>query len=273
MGSGGRKTGKVDIKTIEQWKRKNVCLCVFSLEIIVFQSSVQFSQPCLTICDPMDCSTPGFPVLHHLPELAQAHVLWVCDAIQPSHPLLSLSTPSFNLAQHQGLFQWVHSSHQVAKVLEFQLHHQSIQWIFSTDSFRMDWLDLLAIQGTRKSLLQHTVQKHQFFVIQLSHPYMTTGKTIALPRRTFVDKVMSLIKGYPYINIEWSESCSVVSDSLQPRRLHSPWNSPGQNTGVGSLSLLQGIFPPQGSNPGLPHCRRILYQLSYQATALKFPSS
>ena len=163
-------------------------------------------------------------------------------------------------------------------------------WIFSFNisltnehpgmiSFRMDLLDLLAVQGTLKSLFQHRSWKASilwhsaFFIIQLSRPYMTTGKTIALPRWTFVDKVMSLIKGYPYINIEWSESCSVVSDSLQPRRLYSPWNSPGQNTGVGSLSLLQGIFPTQGSNPGLPHCRRILYQLSYQGTALKFPSS
>ena len=145
--------------------------------------------------------------------------------------------------------------------------------------FRTDWLDLLAVQGTLKSLLQHHSSKASilwhsaFFIVQLSHPYMTTRKTIALTRRTFVDKVMSLIKVYPYINIEWSESSSVVSDSLQPCRLYSPWNSPGRNTGVGSLSLLQGIFLTQGLNPGLLHCRRILYQLSYQGTALKFPSS
>ena len=95
-------------------------------------------QSCPTLCDPMDCSTPGFPVYYQLPELAQTHVHWVGDAIQPSHPLLSPS-PAQNLSQHQGLFQWVTSSHQVAKVLEFQLQHQSFQWIFRTD-FLEDWL-------------------------------------------------------------------------------------------------------------------------------------
>ena len=79
-------------------------------------------------------STPGFPVLHYLPDFAQIHVLWVSDAIQPSHPLSSPSPPAFNLSQHQGHFKWVSSSHQVAKVLEFQLQHQSFQWIFRTDS-------------------------------------------------------------------------------------------------------------------------------------------
>jgi len=99
-------------------------------------NSVQFSsvtQSCQTLCNPMDCSMPGFSVRHHLPELAQTHVHWVSDAIQPSHPLLSPSPPAFNLSQHQGLFQWVSYSHQVAKVLEFQLQHQSSQWIFRTD--------------------------------------------------------------------------------------------------------------------------------------------
>ena len=85
------------------------------------------SQSCPTLCGPMDCSMLGFPVHHQLPELAQIHVHWIGDAIQPSHPLSSPSLPAFNLSQHQGLFQWVSSSHQVAKVLEFQLHHQSFQ--------------------------------------------------------------------------------------------------------------------------------------------------
>ena len=92
---------------------------------------IQFSsvaQSCPTRCDPMDCSTPGFPVHHQLPEFTQTHVHRVGDAIQPSHPLSSPSPPAFNLSQHQGLFQWVSSSHQVAKVLEFQLQHQSFQW-------------------------------------------------------------------------------------------------------------------------------------------------
>ena len=91
------------------------------------------SQSCPTLCDPMVCNTPGFPVFHHLLEFAQIHDHWVSDAIQPSHPLLSPSPSVFNLSQHQGLFQWVGSSHQVAKVLEFQLQHQSFQWIFRTD--------------------------------------------------------------------------------------------------------------------------------------------
>ena len=91
------------------------------------------AQSCPTLWDPMDCSTPGFPVLHYLPEFAKTHVHWVNDAIQPSHPLSSCSPPAFNLSQHQGLFQWVDCSHQVAKVLELQLQHQSLRWIFRVD--------------------------------------------------------------------------------------------------------------------------------------------
>ena len=91
------------------------------------------AQSCLTLCDPMDCSMPGLPVHHQLPEFTQTHVHWVSDGIQPSHPLLSPSPPALTLSQHQGLFKWVSSSHQVAKVLEFQLQHESFQWIFRTD--------------------------------------------------------------------------------------------------------------------------------------------
>ena len=107
------------------------------------------TQLCLTLCTPLDCSTPGLPVHHQLPELAQTHVHWVSDAIQPSYPLSSPSPPAFNLSQHQGLFQWVGSSHQVG-----------IRWSFSISpsnefagliSFRIDWFDLLAVQGTLKS--------------------------------------------------------------------------------------------------------------------------
>ena len=101
----------------------------------IFQLSFQFSsvtQSCPTLCDPMDCSTLSFLVHHQLLELDQTHVHQVGDAIQPSHPLSSPSPPAFNLSQHKGLFQWVGSLHQVAKVLEFQLLHQSFQWIFRT---------------------------------------------------------------------------------------------------------------------------------------------
>ena len=108
----------------------------------------------------MDCSTPGSPVLHYLPEFAQIHVYWVGDAIQPSQPLL-LPSPAFNLSQHQGLFQWVSSSYQVANVLELQPQAYS-----RLISFRMDWLDL-AVQGTLKSLLQHHSLKASFLQIKL----------------------------------------------------------------------------------------------------------
>ena len=155
-------------------------MCVY-MYISVYQSVQSLS--CVWLCDPMDCSTPDFPVHHQLPEPDQTHVLHVGDAIQPSHLLLSPSPPSFTLFQDQGLFQWVSSSHQVAKVSEFQLKHQSFQWIFRTDFFRMDWLDLLAVQEILKSLQHHSSKASilwcsAFFIIQLSHPYMTTGKKI-----------------------------------------------------------------------------------------------
>ena len=120
-----------------------------------FWSSVQFSsvaQLCPTLCDPMNHSTPGLPVHHQLPEFMQTHVHRVSDAIRPSHPLSSPSPPAANPSQHQSLFQWVNSLHEVAKVLEFQLQHQSFQrtskgLIF----FRTDRLDLLAVQDSQES--------------------------------------------------------------------------------------------------------------------------
>ena len=93
--------------------------------------SVARSHP--TLCDPMDCRTPGFPVLHHLPQFAQTHIRWVGDVTQPSRPLSSPSLPAFNLFQHQGLFQWFGPLHQVPRILELQLQHQSFQWIFRVD--------------------------------------------------------------------------------------------------------------------------------------------
>ena len=104
---------------------------VIGIDVDVAQLS-SVAQSCLTLCDLMDCSTPDLPVHHQLPELTQTHVHWVSDAIQLSHPLSSPSPPAFNLSQQQGLFQWVSSSHEMAKVLEFQLQHQSFQWIFRT---------------------------------------------------------------------------------------------------------------------------------------------
>ena len=122
-------------------KALGTSLCPWLNLLIHHNSSLDMTQLCCccsvaklhpTLCDLMDCSTPGFPGIYHLLELAQTHVHWVGDSIQPSRPLLSPS-PAFCLSQHQGLFQWVGSSHQVAKVLEFQLQHQSFQWIFRFD--------------------------------------------------------------------------------------------------------------------------------------------
>ena len=166
-----------------------------------YSHSVQLSsvtQLCLTVCDTMNCSMPGFPVRHQMLGLAQTHVHRVSDAIQPSRPLSPPSPPAFNLSQHQGLFQWVSSSHQVTKVLEFQLQYQPFQWIFRTD-FLMDWLDLLAVQETLKSHLPHhsskasILQWSAFFIVQFSYPYVNTGKAIALTRQTFAGNVMSLL--------------------------------------------------------------------------------
>ena len=166
---------------------KNIWI-IFQFMILpkYFHQFISVAQSCLTLCNPMNRSTPGLPDHLQLSESTQIHVHWVGDTIQPSHPLSSPSPPAFNLSQHQGLFQWVSSSHEVAKVLEFQLQHQSFQRTPRTDSFRMDCLDLLAVVGTLKSLLQHhsskawILQLSAFFVVQLSPPYMTTGKTIAL---------------------------------------------------------------------------------------------
>ena len=168
-------------------------------------SSVQFS--CSVVSDslrPMNRSTPGLPAHHQLQESTQTHVHRVSGAIQPSHPLSSPSLPAPNPCQHQSLYQWVNSSHEVAKVFEFQLQDQCFQRTPGLISFRMDWLDLLAVQGTLKSLLQHhslkgsILQHSAFFMVQLSHPYVTTGKTIALTRWIFVGKEMSLLFNMPF---------------------------------------------------------------------------
>ena len=146
----------------------------------------------------MNCSIPGLPVHHELPEFTQTHVHWVGDAIQTSYPLLSPSPPAFNVSQHQGLFKWVSSRVRWPNYWSFSFNTKPSSEYQGLISFRMDWLDLLAVQGTLKSLLQHHSSKTSifqcsaFFIVQLSHPYMTTGKTIALNRWTIVGKVMSL---------------------------------------------------------------------------------
>ena len=165
---------------------------------LCFQFS-SVTQSCVTLCDPMDCSTPGLPVHHRLLELAQTHVHRVGDTIQPSHPLLSPSLPAFNLSQHQGLIKWVSSSHQGTEYCSFSFSISPSNEYSGLISFRIDWFDLPAVQGTLKRLLQHhgskasVLQHSAFFIVQLSHPCMTTGKTIALTRWTFVGKVKSLL--------------------------------------------------------------------------------
>ena len=168
---------------------------------LVRRESSQASSPLMFSCQVcnLNCSMPGFPALHYLPEFALTQVHWVSDAIYSSHPLPPPSPLALNLSQHQSLFQWVGSSHQVVKVFELRLQHQSFQWLFRLISFRIDWFDLLAVQGTLRSLLQHhslkasIFQHSTFFMVQHSHPYMTTGKPIALTVWTSVSRVMSLL--------------------------------------------------------------------------------
>ena len=207
---------------------------------MVNTQQVQFSsvtQSCLTLWDPMNCSTPGLSIYHQLPESTQTHVNCVSDAIQPSHPLSSPSPPALNLSQHQGLFKWVSSPHQVAKDWSFSSNISPSNEHTGLISFRMDWLYLLAVQGMLKSLVQHHSSKASillhsaFFTVQLSNSCMTTGKTIAFTRWTFVGKVMSLLFNMlsrlvitflprsKCLLISWLQSPSPVI--LEPRKIKS----------------------------------------------------
>ena len=131
-----------------------VCVCLFIFVCSHCTSiSCSVAQSCPTCLDPLDCSRPDSSVLHCLLEFSQIHVHRVGAAIQPSHPLSPPSPPPLHLPQHQGLFQWVGSSHEVARLLELQLQHQSFQWIFRVDflSYRIEWFDLFAVKGTLRS--------------------------------------------------------------------------------------------------------------------------
>ena len=176
---------------------EHLYIFIGEISISVQFSSVQCSCSVMSdSCELMNCSTPGLPVRHQLPESTQTHVHWDGDAIQPSHPLSPPSPPPPSIR--------VFSSESTLRM------RWPKYWSFSFSispsnkhpgriSFRMDWLDLLAVQETLKSLLQHhsskasIFQRSAFFTVQLSHPYMTTGKTIALNRWTFIGKVMSLL--------------------------------------------------------------------------------
>ena len=186
----------------------------------------------------MNHSTPGLPVHHQLPELTKTHVHQVSDAIQPSHPLSTPTPPALNLSQHQGLLNRVSSSLRWPKYWSFSFNISPSNEHPGLISFRMDWLDLLAVQGTLKSLLQHHSSKapilwcSALFIVQFSHPYMTTGKTIALTGGTFVGKVMSLLFNMlsrlvitflprsKRLWISWLQSPSAVT--LEPPKLSQP---------------------------------------------------
>ena len=212
------------------WRRMDTYICTAEslhcwpetiTKLFVNQPSFQFSSVHLLshvqLCDSMNHSTPGLPVHHQLLEFMQTHVHQVDDATQPSCPLSSPAPHAPNPSQHQGFFQWVNSSHGVAKVLEFQLQHQSFQLI----SLRMDWLELLAVQGTLKSLLQHhspkasILQRSAFFTVQLSHPYMTTGKIIALTRRATPRQRSGVAaeRSYPMSKKWWLHGCRRAESS------------------------------------------------------------
>ena len=161
------------------------CISSWRKWFSVYKLTVQFSsvaQSCPTLCDPMDSSTPGLPVHHQLPEFIQTHVLWVRDAIQPSHSLLLPSIfPSIRVFSKKSVLRirW-------PKYWSFSFSINTSNEYSGLTSFRIDWLDLLTVQGTLKSFLQHhsskasILQCSAFFIVQLSHPYMTTGKTITL---------------------------------------------------------------------------------------------
>ena len=182
------------------------------------------ARSCPALCDSMDCSTPGFLVVYCLPEPAQTHVHWVSDAIQPSRPLSSPFPPAFNLSQDQGLFKWVGSSHQVAKVLELQLQHQSFHCVFRVD-FLEDWLvgSPCCPRDSQESSPTPQFESINSSTLSLLYgPPLTSvhdyWKNIGLTRWTFVGKVMFLLfkmlsrfitallpkSKYPYLSTSWS---------------------------------------------------------------------
>ena len=185
----------------------------------------------------MNHSTPGLPVHHQLLESTQTHVHRVSDPIQPSHPLSSPSPPAFNLSKHQGLSSESVLHIRWPKYWSFNFSISPSNEYSELILFRIYWLDLLAVQGTLKSLLQHhsskasILQCSSLFVVQLSHPYMTTGKAIALTRWTFVGKVMSLLFNMlsrlviaflprtKHLLISWLQSPSAVI--LEPPKIKS----------------------------------------------------
>ena len=169
------------------------------IKVSFSQSVSSVAQSCPTLCDPMKRSTPGLPVNHQLLEFTQTHVHWVSDAIQPSHPRSFPSPPAPIPPSIRVFFNESTVHIRWPKYWSFSFSISPSNEHSGLIFFRVDWLDLLAVQGTLKILLQHhsskasILQCSAFFTVQLSHPYMTTGKTIALTKRTFVGKVMFLL--------------------------------------------------------------------------------
>ena len=188
--------------TINKWKKSvwKVTYCIIATIWHSGKSKLSdqirsVTQSCPTLCNPTNCSTPGFPVHHQLPEFTETHVQPVSDAIQPSHPLSSPSPLAPNPSSIRVFSNESTLRMRWPKYWSFSFSIIPSRGIPGLISFKMDWLDLLAVQGTLKSLLQHHSSKASilrcsaFFTVQPSHPYMTTGKTIALTRRTFVGNV------------------------------------------------------------------------------------
>ena len=181
-------------------------------------SSVQFisvAQSCLTLWDPMNRSTPGLPVHHQLLQFTQTHVHWVSDTIQPSNPLSSPSPPALNVSQHQSLFQWVNSSHEVAKVLEFQLQHHSFQRTPRADLLQNGLVGSPCSPRDSQVFSNTTVQKHQFFGAQLSsqsnshiHIVIHTVKGFGIVNKAEIDVFLELSCFF----YDPADVCNLISD-------------------------------------------------------------
>ena len=249
------------------------------------------SVPCLTrvrLCDPMDCSTPGLPVHHQFPEFAQTHVHWVNDAIQPSHPLSSPSSPALDLSQHQGLFQWLSSSYQVAKVLEFQLQHQSFQGIFRVDFLPYKYLDIYIATHTYihatgyyssiKKEWNHAIcsnmdgSRYMYICSIYIHIYVYVYIYTQRKRESTWNHTQYFVINYEGKESEeetpnhWcipvcvlvDQSCPTLCDSMDSSPPHSFYMEFSRQEYWSGLQFLSpGIFPSQGSKQGLLHCRQI----------------
>ena len=294
-----KKIHKQKLQTKPQLRVGQVCACslkvtdnlslVFSVTFKEQILQVQFSsvaQSCPTLWDPKDYSTPGLPNHHQLPEFTQTHVHWVSDAIQPSHPLSSLSPPAFNPSQHRVFSNKSVLHIRWPKYWSFSFNNSPSNDYSGLISFRMDWLDLLAVQGTLESLLQHhsskasIFQDSAFFTVQLSHPHMTTGKTIALTTWNFVGKVMSPLCDKPCrlvitylprsksLLISWFQSPSAVI--LESPKIKSDTVSPSISHEVMGLDAMILVFwmlsfKPIFSLSSFPFIKRLFSSSSLSA--------